>query len=269
MQVTGNVWNFRPFAQALAQTLEQSGVAEASLDQVSLTLEKLTQQGITDQRVNILQELLGSTGMTRGTYVQVSKSLQKALDWRPSLPGSGQPDSRKECLRLLGALTAPPTATFTTPGQLQALGYAEGVAQRLLDDQPELVADLARWRVADPGQAKARDLYRAMAIPGGLAGYDPDRVGTGNGEMFFGATEDVALGFGKDRLRAHPDWPGVLLHCQFPAFMVESSPPQGGDAVWPILRASSMPDPNHPDIRPFVADLKEFYFDPNDKSRMF
>lgn len=241
-----------PFARSLADTLAKNGVPDAGFEEVLAAMDRMAKTHVTLDKAGALKDLLGANRWTTGTFVHVVEALNAVERTGVSLPGSGASDGRPAALQLLDRLTSPARATFTTPAQLEELGYAPRVARQLLESQPTVVQDLALWAGADPAKAKPRDLYRAMALPGGLAGYDPTRVGNVNDEMYFAAHEKGALMFGLDRIKL-PGTEGVMLHCQIPAFMLEQSPPQGGDAVYPILRPRSMPDPERPDIRPYVA----------------
>ena len=91
-----------------------------------------------------------------------------------------------------------------------------------------------------------------------MQGYDPERTGTQNEEMYFAKDKETARAFGMSRLRNLPGTQGVLLHCQLPGFMVVASPPQGGDASWPVVRSRDLPDPHRPDIRPYIAEVEDF-----------
>lgn len=250
-----------PFARSLADTLQENGLADATFEKVLATMDRLASTWIAMDKVAFLKDLVGTNRWSTGTFVQVAKALDTVRDVRPGLPGQGFSDTRPATLSLLDRLTSPPRATFTTPASLEALGYAPEVARQLLDTQPAVVGDLALWAEADPARAKPANLYRAMALAGGLDGYDRERVGNDNGEMYFARDEATALSFGRSRVRTHAGTEGVMLHCQVPAFMVEMSPPQGGDASWPILRARNLPDPEHPDITAYVACTGSFTAD--------
>lgn len=261
-----NPARIRTVAQSLTRALKSSGLTEVSEDRVCLTLERLKSTHISLEKAGALKELLGNR-WTTATFVRVAGALDRALDWQPALPGHGSPDPQPEVVKLIGALTSPPQQKYTI-SQLEGLGFSTPVARNLLETQPEIVRDLALWSQADQRQSRPRDLYRGLALPGGPAGYDPERVGTVNDEMFFASSRETALAFGMDRLKAQPEFQGVLVHAQVPAFMVETSPPQGGDAVWPILRSTSFQNPDHPDLRPFLAEVSTFQFDPNWNGRI-
>lgn len=246
-----------PFAQDVAETLQDNGVADAEFEKVLATMDRMAATHVTIEKVGALKDLLGANRWSTGTFVHVANALTEVERSRAALPGQGGADPRAAALRLLDHLTSPPRATFTTPAQLEGLGYSPRVARQLVESQPAVVQDLALWATADPEKAKPRTLYRAMALPGGLAGYDPNRLGNVNEEMYFAGAERGALYFGRDRVKI-PGTQGVMLHCEVPAFMVETSPPQGWDAVYPILRSRNLPDPTRPDIMPYVARTGSF-----------
>lgn len=249
-----------PFARSLADTLQENGIADADFERVLATMDRMAKTHVTLDKVEVLKDLVGTNRWSTGTFVHAVNALTEVERSRAELPGHGTPDPRPAALQLLERLTSPPRATFTTPAALEGLGYSPRVARQLLESQPAVVQDLALWAEADPAKAKPRELFRAMALPGGLAGYDSGRVGNVNQEMYFAASERDALAFGRDRVRL-PGTEGVFLHCQIPAFMVETSPPQGGDAVWPILRSRNLPDPQRPDVMPYVARTGSFRAD--------
>lgn len=241
-----------PFARSLADTLQENGVADAGFEKVLATMDRLAAERVTERKAAILQDLVGANRWSSGTYVVAAQVMDGARSQRPSLPG---PNARPTALQVLDALTSPPRATFTVPAQLEALGYTPDVSRRLLEQQPTVARDLSLWAEADPSQARPRDLYRTMALPGGMAGYDPDHQSR---EMYFADDASLALSFGRTRVQTNPGTEGVMLHAQVPAFMVETSPPQGWESRWPILRPHNMPDPEHPDLRPYVARLGSF-----------
>lgn len=247
-----NDYKMIPFAKDVTDTLKENGVADVGFEQVLATMDRLAATHVTLEQVGALKELLGANRWSTGTFVHVANALTAVERSRASLPGQGDPDPRPAALDLLDHLTSPPRATFTVPAQLEGLGYSPRVARQLLESQPAVVQDLALWATAAPEKAKPRTLFRAMALPGGLAGYDPNRLGNVNGEMYFASSEQGALYFGRDRVRL-PGTDGVMLQCEVPAFMVEMSPPQGWDATYPILRSRNLPDPERPDIMPYVA----------------
>lgn len=247
-----------PFARSLADTFQENGVADAGFEKVLGTMDRMAKTHVTLEKVAFLKDLVGTNRWSTGTFVHVAKALDDVERFRPSLPGQGTPpDPRPASLEMLDRLTSPPRKTFTTTADLEGLGYSPRVARQLLESQPAVVRDLELWADVEPAKARPKELYRAMALPGGLAGYDPNRVGNVNDEMYFAGRERDALLFGRDRLKL-PGTEGVLLHCQVPAFMVETSPPQGGDAVWPILRARNLPDPQRPDVMPYVTRTGSF-----------
>lgn len=247
-------WIVKPLAKDVADILNDGDIPE---DKVLVAFDHLQDATTHEKQVKSLQPIFQSKGWNGATYGRVALSLKKAFTSRPSLPGRASMDYRGDALQLIRQLTPIPTVRYTTPHQLESLGYDSQVAENLFA-LPGMVNQLERWTQAEPKKAQARDLYRALALEGGMKGYDAHHVGTVNGEIYFGESSNSALYFGKQRVAALEGTKGVMLHCQIPGFMVENSPPQGGDAVWPILRPRNMPDPQRPNLGPFIARVGEF-----------
>lgn len=253
-------WVVRPLAHDVADILRDSGHEDLTDDAVMDSFDQLRLAGNHQQQMESLEPLFADRGWTGATYREVAGSLKKAFTSRPALPGQPNSDYRSAALELLKKLAPVPSRHFNTPHELERLGYDPQVAANLLE-VPKLVGEIERWADAAPAKAEPRNLYRALALEGGMEGYDPERSGTVNDETFFADSEKFALMFGSKRVEHLPGTKGVMLHCQIPGFMVENSPPQGGDASWPIVRKRNMPDPQRPDLRPFIARMGQFQAD--------
>ncbi|MBF0546359.1 MAG: hypothetical protein HQM08_18080 [Candidatus Riflebacteria bacterium] len=183
----------------------------------------------------------------------------------PTADNVAQEKARQAALSVLNALRQRLAAI--NPGSLEQqrmglerLGFSSAVAQKIAQLHPRLADEILAWGDVDPAGAKARTVYRGLALNGGIAGFNPSLdSGLGHpvhaGSIYIADDWHTARDFAFNR--AEKSGKPVLIAIQVPQLMVGTSPLQMGDSTWPMIRATDLPDPNHPDLSAFILGYAE------------
>ncbi len=251
-------WKILGFVDSLSKTLQDKGMSHMSRDAVLQMMDEIRTSCTADNSITVLKHYFGEETWTSPTYVKVIQLLKSAASESVKLPGSGGIDRKVLALHTIGTLIPQKETQNLTDEELKNtrleglknLGYNEAISSRIVECYPKLADDILLWGKVSLEKAGPRNLYRSLSLEGGWSSYDPTRVGDRNGEMYFDDNYSIASNFGKDNDKTH-----VVMETQIPGFMIEQSPPQGWDTSYPILRTRNMPEPEHPDIRPFISKL--------------
>jgi hypothetical protein len=257
-------WKISSFVNSLAEILGTSGINGADKSSVFRMMDGIKAGKTSQEGMKAITDLVGER-WTAGTVAFIYNKIKDIPKMGIRLPGSKEPDIAAESLNLFkNLLKSAENSEFSTKESAEKrvkdlvnVGYSENVASKITASYPKLSDDIILWTNAMPEKAKPAVLYRALGLEGGWKGYDSSVFGNCNGEVYFDQSKKTAMSFGGPKA----DFKGltpVIIELQIPGFMLESSPPQGWDASYPILRERNMPNPEKPDLLTFINKIGEF-----------
>ena len=256
-------YHFEQYAERLSGVLIENGLSrEAASKEAVLDLLVAVRRGHIEIAQRELLRALGdlwSNTARRSVARELMDLLREPRDDRPGSSGGRARQMLASVSHLFQTMTNPAVLEHSkesVESGLRSLGYSDTFIRKVTKDHPRLASDILAYAKTNPEKAKPAVLYRGLSLAK-PEDFDPRQIGGHGifeGEAFFARDAKTAIGFagGKAAQRGESL---LLMEVEVPSFMIEMSPPQMGEAVWPLLRKGAFPDPENADLVPFIRKV--------------